>query len=279
MQSLWVALAYTRAVTAMAKANEPKSSLDARDHQLVESQLQMVKTIAHSLARRLPPSVDRADLVQDGVLGLMEALLRWTKETTGSHFDNYIAQRTHGAMLDGLRAMDHGSRQVRREMRRVEQAIQTLSHQLGRMPREREIAQALDMPLPQYQRLLQEAEGYLLISLQDLVGDDSELYLEHCAEHHADPLVVLERASLREALARAIKALPPQKRTLLRLYYSKDLKMREIGEHLGLSEARISQLHAQTIAQLRVTMPDGDIAALLKPRRQPRASESSAPAV
>lgn len=283
MQSLWVALAYTRAVTAMAKPAGPKSSLDAHDQKLVEAQLQMVKTIASSLARRLPASVDKADLVQDGVLGLMEALLRWTKETTGSHYENYVALRTHGAMLDGLRSLDHGSRQVRREMRRVEQAIQTLSHKLGRMPREREIAQLLDMPLLQYQRLLQEAEGYLLISLHDLAGEESELYLEHCATQNADPLAVLERASLREALAKAIKELPPQKRTLLRLYYSRDLKMREIGEHMGLSEARISQLHAQTIAQLRVTMPDGDIATLLKPRRQPRqhsrASESPSPAV
>lgn len=260
----------------MAKS---KKSLTAEDRQLVESQVQLVKTIANSLARRLPASVERSDLIQDGALGVMEALLRWTKETTGAHFENYVALRAHGAMLDGLRALDPGSRQVRKEMRRVEQAIQSLGHTHGRFPREREIADVLGITLPAYQKLLQDAQGYLLISLQDLAGEEEEAYLEHCINENADPLVVLERSGLRVALANAVKLLTKQKQTLLKLYYEDDLKMREIAEKLSLSEARISQLHTQTIAELRAAMPDGDINTLLKPRRKPRAeSGATAPA-
>lgn len=256
----------------------PKSKrvLDANDRALVQSQVKLVKSIAGSLARRLPASVDRADLVQDGALGVMEALLRWTRDTTGAHFENYVALRAHGAMLDGLRALDPGSRQVRKEMRRVEQAIQSLGHQHGRFPREHEIAQALGISLDAYQRLLQDAQGYLLISLQDLAGEEQEQYLEYCIHAQADPLVVLERAGLRTALALAVAKLNPQKQTLLRLYYEEDLTMRTIAERLGLSEARISQLHTQTIAELRATMPDGDIGTLLKPRRKPRPPEAPA---
>lgn len=256
---------------------KPKTTLSAQDRKVVEAQLQTVRKIAFGLARRLPASVEHADLVQDGVLGLMEALLRWTRETTGAHFESYVAQRAQGAMIDGLRELDHGSRSVRRSMRRVEEAIQVLSHQLGHAPREKDIASALGLRLPDYQRLLQDAQGYLLISLQDLAGEESQEYLDHCVSESANPLVVLERAALRLALVRAIKTLPRQKQTVLRLYYEEDLKMREIGEQMRLTEARISQIHAQAIAQLRATMPEGDISKLLKPRRRPRTPEAETP--
>lgn len=266
-ESVTVAPLHGSHLPGMAKS---KNTLTAKDRELVESQAHLVKSIANSLARRLPASVERADLIQDGTLGVMEALLRWTKETTGAHFENYVALRAHGAMLDGLRALDPGSRQVRKEMRRVEQAIQSLGHAHGRFPREREIAEALGISLQAYQRLLQDAQGYLLISLHDLAGEEEEAYLEHCINENADPLVVLERSGLRMALANAVKLLTKQKQTLLKLYYEDDLKMREIAEKLGLSEARISQLHTQTIAELRAAMPDGDINTLLKPRRKAR---------
>jgi RNA polymerase sigma factor for flagellar operon FliA len=247
-----------------------KPTLDDEGRQLIEDQLQAVKSIASHMARRLPASVDRADLVQDGLLGLIEALLRWTRQTTGAHFENYVALRTRGAMLDGLRTLDHGRRHVRKEMRRVEVAIQQLGHRHGRPPTEPEVAGALGLELPDYQRLLQDAEGYVLISLQDLAGEDSDQYLEECIADASDPLVLLERAALRAALAGSVRRLPAQKRELLTLIYERDLRLHEIGKQFGLSESRISQLHAQTIAQLRATMPQGDVSSLLRPRRKPR---------
>jgi RNA polymerase sigma factor for flagellar operon FliA len=248
----------------------PPDQLDDRTRKLVEDHQPVVRSVANHVGRRLPPNVDKADLVQDGMLGLMEALLRWTKESSGSHFENYIALRAQGAMIDGLRAADPASRQVRKDMRRVEEALQALSHQLGRAPTEGELAQHLQMPLAAYQRLLQDAQGYVLISLQDLTGDSVDQYLKRCEEDHADPLVLLERAALRRALAESILLLPRKSQILLTLYYEHEMRMHEIATHLGLSEARISQMHTQSIAHLRASLADRNIQRLLTPRMRPR---------
>lgn len=242
--------------------------------QLIEKQTPLVEKLARTLARRLPASVDCDDLIQDGLLGLIDAILRWTRETTTGHFQNYVALRAHGAMMDGLRAIDPGTRRVRKEMRRVENAIHMLGHQYGRPPLESEVAAALGMPLKEYRRILQEAHGYSLISLEDLGSDDYGLaYLNQCAINHTDPLVVLERTTLRKSLAQAIAALSEQSRQVLQMYYVDDLKMHEIGALLNVSEVRVSQIHAHIIAQLRATVLDGEeISVLLKPRAKPRAA-------
>jgi len=247
-----------------------KKLLDKEQQTLIEAQLPRVRQIAQGLARKLPASVDRADLEQDGMLGLMEALLRWSRATTGDHFQNYVALRATGAMLDGLRARDHGMRQVRAKMRKVELAIQHLEHSLGRAARAQEIAQTLDMSLDAYQQLLQDVDGYMLISLEDLGGGDAQSYFLRCASEHSDPLAVLERKALKIALSNAIVSLPQPMQRVLKLYYSDGLKMHAIAVSMELTEARISQLHTQAIAHLRAAMPDGDIAQLLKPRARER---------
>lgn len=245
---------------------------------LIAKKTPLVEKIAFNLARRLPASVDCNDLIQDGLIGLIDAILRWTRETTGSHFDNYVAQRAKGAMLDGLRAIDPGPRQVRQDMRRVEVAIQQLGHLHGRPPTEGEVASALGLAIADYQRILQDAHGYILISLEDLGGgDDAQSYLDHCASTHISPLAALERSALRQALAIAINALPDQKKEVLHLYYEEGLKMHEIGRYLRLSESRVSQLHTQTIAQLRTTIHGGaETVSLLKPRSKLRNADLSA---
>lgn len=257
----------------------PKQDInDPRIQRLIEEKTPLVEKIAHKLVRRLPASVEYHDLLQDGLLGLIDAIVRWTRETSGQHFENYVALRAQGAMLDGLRALDPGTRQIRQEMRRVELAIQQLGHQLGRGPTESEVAHALGMEILEYQRILQEAHGYTLISLEDLIGGegaDVDAYLQQCAKRHEDPLVVLQRASLRHALKLAISALPEQKQMVLKLYYEEELKMHEVGSALCISEARVSQLHTHTIAQLRADLLGSDaVLALLKPRSKPRLQPS-----
>jgi len=222
---------------------------------LIAAPAPVVERIAQRMVRRLPAQVERDDLVQDGMLGLINALLRWTRATTGQHFENYVSQRARGAMIDGLRAIDSGSRQRRKEMRQIEMAIQMLGHTLGRSPTEAEVAQSMDMDIADYQRILQDVDGYVLISLDDLSGEEnSDFYLEQCAASQLDPLIVLERADFRKTLIQAIEQLPEQMQLVLQLYYEEDLKMRQIGTALGLSEARISQLHTQSIAQLRAAL-------------------------
>lgn len=236
----------------------------------VQQHTPLVEMLARNLARRLPGSVDCADLIQDGQVALINAILSHSKKVTADHFKNYVAMRVQGAMLDGLRELDHGSRQLRKDMRAVERAMQHLGHSLGRMPLEGELAIALNMPLKKYQRMLQDAADYQLISLEDIVEMDPNSHTLF-GSSDADPLGVLERASLKQYLASALQGLSKQSGGVLRCYYVDGLKMHEIGKLLGLTVARVSQIHTQAIAELRAKLADesGAIPAL-KPRRAAR---------
>lgn len=250
-----------------------KPSLSNPDTQrLIEKHTPLVKKIASKLAHGLSANVEYDDLVQDGMLGLIDALLRITKATAGAQFVSYIAQRARGAMIDGLRANDPGSRHIRQNMRKAELAIQRLGHQLGRTPSEGEVAAEMGLALQAYQRILQDSHGYVLISLDDLVDEDSPAaYLDLCANSNADPLVALQRAGLRQALGTALGGLPKQEKLVLNFYYEEELKMHEIGKVMGLSESRVSQIHTQAIALLRAAFVGGEqTVSLLKPRSKAR---------
>ncbi|MGQ0709813.1 MAG: sigma-70 family RNA polymerase sigma factor [Rhodoferax sp.] len=262
--------------------HKPPPSLTDKDiGRIVREQGERVRSIASNLARRLPASVEREDLVQEGFVALMESMVRWTRATNGAHFEGYVSLRAQGAMLDALRAQDHASRHTRAQMRQVEGTIQKLSHTLGRRPREGEVAQALGLPLAQYQALLQKAEGYKLVCLDDLELAASEPgYLSACARQSLDPLVVLERSVFRQALLQALVGLGEQLQQVLHLYYGEGLRMHEIGAEMGLSESRVSQLHTHAIAELRAALlADDERFGMLQPRRAPRpqTGASSAP--
>jgi RNA polymerase sigma factor for flagellar operon FliA len=248
---------------------------DQEIQQQVRLHTPLVEKLARNLVRRLPASVECADLIQDGQVALINAILSSSRKLAAAHFKNYVALRVQGAMLDGLRVLDHGSRQLRKDMRAVEVVIQRLGHQLGRMPLEREVAAELNLPIKKYQSLLQEASDYTLISLDDIVSVDPSVPF-FASEHDADPLVVLERAALKEALAQALGKLPRQSSAVLHYYYVEDMKMHEIGKRMLVTEARISQIHSQAIAELRARMVDesGSMPSL-KPRRKARAAASA----
>lgn len=244
--------------------------------QLVSRYAPLVKRIAYHLMAKLPASVLADDLIQNGMLGLLDAIGRF-EEGMGAQFETYAVQRIRGAMLDGLRENDWMPRGVRREMRRVESAIQQLEHHHGRAPSEAELAEALAMPLGDYQKLLQDARGHQLIYLEDLSsGGDDENYLDrNIAGVERDPLEALEDAGVRKALVSAIENLPEREKLMMSLYYEEDLNLREIGEVLGVTESRVCQLHSQAIARLRVAVTgDGDDKPLAKRRgRRPKAAQ------
>ena len=242
---------------------------DAELHSVFLQHAPLVERLARNMGRRLPASVETEDLIQDGHVALINAILSTSKKVTAEHFKNYVALRVQGAMLDGLRALDQGSRQLRRDMRAVELAIQNLGHQLGRAPLEQEVASALDMPLARYQRMLQEAADYSLISLEDL-GQPDDFALQALGTD-ANPVAMLERSALRQSLAQAIDRLGAQSSAVLTHYYVDDWKMHQIAKHLHITEARVSQIHAQAIAELRARLldPSGAMPAL-KPRRAAR---------
>lgn len=242
------------------------------NQRMVDELSPLVRQIAYGMAKELPGSVQVGDLIQDGMLGLMDAILRANKAMTAQQFKSFAARRIRGAVLDGLRAIDWGTRRVRRAMRLAEMATQKLGHQLLRAPSEVEVAQALGIPLAAYQRTLQEAHGYSLIALDDLEGSvEAGSYLEYCASTNADPLIVLERSAFQDTLAIALGALPAQEKMVMAHYYEAGLAMREIADLLGVTEGRVCQIHAQAIARLRVAVVGGEERSpLLAPRRKPR---------
>ncbi len=252
---------------------------ESERERLVEEHALLVKNIARSLLKKLPSSVQYDDLVQDGFVGLLEAILQTTMDRVGTHFLNYISQRVRGAMLDGLRNTDPVTRSVRRAMRAVEQAIQQLSHQAGRSPNEEQVALALGMPLAEYQRLLQDAHGYVVFSVEDFDDADSPTdFLEWCLASNSNPLAALERSALQQELLIALSDLSSREDEVMTLRYIDDLSMQRIGERLGLTAGRISQIHSQAIAKLRAAVIETEtLPRLLATRRRPVAYQGESP--
>jgi RNA polymerase sigma factor for flagellar operon FliA len=234
--------------------------------QLVQRFVPLVKRIAYHLMARLPASVQFDDLVQNGMLGLLDAMDRY-EDGFGAQFETYATQRIRGAMLDGLRENDWLPRQLRRELRRIEGAINQLEHAYGRTPSERELADTLGLSLEDYQKTLHEARGHQLVYYEDFAGDGDEDFLErHFTDNDADPANILEDRNVKDMLVKAIEGLPERERLMMALYYEQELNLREIGEVMGVTESRVCQLHSQAVARLR-SQVIGEIPAIKKRRK------------
>lgn len=234
----------------MTQEEENRLDMD----RLMVSYAPLVKRLAYQMMSRLPASVEVEDLIQNGMMGLLDAINRF-EEGMGAQFETYAVQRIRGAMLDGLREADWAPRSTRRDMRRIETAINALEQKNGRPPSESEIAGYLGLELPEYQRMLQDARGHQLIYFDDFSSEDGEDFLErHFGQADADPLALLEDADARVKLVEAIQNLPEREKMVMALYYDEDLNLREIGEILNVTESRVCQLHSQAVARLRASM-------------------------
>jgi RNA polymerase sigma factor for flagellar operon FliA len=214
----------------------------------------LVKRIAHHMMLKLPGSVEVDDLIQAGMMGLLDAASRYD-ELRGAQFETYAAQRIRGSMLDELRGADWLPRSLRRDMRRIEASINRLQQKLGRTPSETEIAKELDVSLAEYQQMLQEGRGAQLLYYEDFHGEDDEDFFDRFAfDSGSNPLEMLQDERFRGALVSAIERLPERERMLMGMHYEQDMNLREIGEVLGVSESRVCQLHSQAVARLRASM-------------------------
>jgi len=211
-----------------------------------------VQKIARYMMVTVPPSVEFDDLVQCGMVGLLDAARRYDNRD-GAAFETYATLRIRGAMLDELRECDWLPRSVRRQMRQAEEAIARLQQQKGKSPTEEEIAESLGVSLRDYQLLLHEARNYQIVLYEDLAIEEDDAFLDkHRANEQADPLTILESKSVHEALVKSIDQLPGREKLVVALYYQEELTLREIGEVLGVTESRASQILTQAIARLRV---------------------------
>lgn len=211
----------------------------------------LVKRMAHHMAAKLPASVEVDDIIQAGLIGLMEAIERY-EATHGTQFETFAAKRIRGAMLDELRGNDPLPRGLRRALRKIEAAAARLEQWHGRAASERELAKELGLSLTAYQELLKDARGYQVFHIEDFAGGDEEEFFErHCPDASADPLTRLGDVRFRGVLVRSIESLPGRERLLMGLYYEQELNFREIAAVLGVTESRVCQLHSQAVARLR----------------------------
>ncbi|PCM45329.1 RNA polymerase sigma factor FliA [Marinobacter sp. ANT_B65] len=216
--------------------------------ELIEAHAPLVKKIALHLLARLPASVQLDDLMQAGMIGLLEAAQRYSS-TKGATFETYAGIRIRGSMVDEIRKGDWVPRSVHRNARRVSQAIRTVENRMGREAQDAEVAEELGMELSEYHSTLSDASSGRLFSLDEL-NESGDLPIEE-TETRDNPLDGLASDSFRSSLAAAIEQLPEREKLVLSLYYQEELNLKEIGAVLGVSESRVSQIHSQAALRLR----------------------------
>lgn len=224
----------------------------------IDQYIPLVRRLAHHLIAKLPASVQIDDLIQAGLIGLMDAITKF-EEGQGAQFETYASQRIRGAMLDELRQADWMPRGVRQAQRKIETATVKAEQKLGRSATEAEIAESMGVPLEEYQEMLFESRGAQLVYYDDYAEDgDGEGYLDRQmdGDEEANPLAMLGDQRFRSTLIEAIEELPEREKMLMGLYYEQELNFREIATVLGVTESRVCQLHTQAVSRLRTKLRD-----------------------
>jgi RNA polymerase sigma factor FliA len=217
---------------------------------LVKAHLPLVKRIAYHLVSRLPASVQVDDLIQAGLIGLMDAAAHYDP-ALGASFETYAGIRVRGAMLDEIRRYDWVPRSVHRKARAVAQAMREVEQTQGRDADDAEVAKQLGISLDEYYQIVQDAAAGRLFSID---AEEGEAISDTLSDDRPGPEAALADADFRRGLAAAIGGLPERERLVLALYYDEELNLREIGQVLGVSESRVCQIHSQALVRLKARM-------------------------
>jgi len=214
----------------------------------------LVKRIAYHLLGRLPDSVQVDDLIQAGMLGLLEAIKNYDA-SQGASFDTYAGIRIRGSMLDEVRRSDWTPRSVHKKSRMVSDAIRTIENKTGREARDVDVATYLGIAIDEYNHILQDSSSCRVFSVEEL-AQDGDHYMDETLSHEEGPVDGLSREGFQQALANAIMGLPERERLVISLYYDEEFNLREIGEVLNISESRVSQICTQAVLRLRSRLSD-----------------------
>jgi RNA polymerase sigma factor for flagellar operon FliA len=214
----------------------------------------LVKRIAFHLMGRLPSTVLVDDLIQAGMLGLLEAVKNYDT-TQGASFDTYAGIRIRGSMLDEVRRLDWTPRSVHKKARIVSDAIREVENSTGREARESEIAEHLGMDSEEYNHILQDSVGCKTFSVEQLAESGDHAFRD-ADKDSEEPIDLLGEENFQQALAHAIMGLPERERLVVSLYYDEELNLREIGKVLDVSESRVSQISSQAMLRLRSRLAD-----------------------
>lgn len=229
-------------------SNVATNTYESQDD-LISKKVDLVKRIAHHLAARLPSSVEIDDLLQAGMMGLLEAAGNFDP-SKGASFDTYAGIRIRGAMLDEVRKLDWAPRSVYRKYRQVSDMIHSIEAEQGRRAEGHEVAAGLGISLDEYHAILRDTAGCRLFSLEETM-DDPASGRQHPRSEAESPDHAFQQNEFRQELAAAIRQLPEREGLVLSLYYERELNLKEIGAVLGVSESRVCQIHGQALIRLR----------------------------
>ena len=237
---------------------EGKKLSPQKREELILKYTPLIKYIASKLAMRLPPHISIDDLMSSGVIGLMDAIEKFNPSKK-IQFKTYAEFRIRGAILDDLRAQDWVPRSVRKKASELEKTYHKLEKQLGRPAEDEEVANALGITLEQFYDLLEKTKNVTFLDIEALrrrmpEGSDEDLFDLIADATNSDPFVLLNMVEIKDLLIAKINNLPDKERLVLSLYYYEDLTMREIGEIMGYTESRISQMHTKAIKRLRASL-------------------------
>lgn len=222
----------------------------------VEDYAVLVKRIAHHMMARMPASVQVDDLIQAGMIGLLEASQKYDA-SRGASFETYAGIRIRGAIVDEMRRGDWAPRSVHRNARRVSEAVGAVEARTGRDATDAEIASELGVDIAEYHTMVQDSTSSRLFSLEETFQDnEGHITGEPESTDSPNPEESVQQDALRAALAAAIDQLPERERMVLSLYYDEELNLKEIGMVLGVSESRVSQIHSQAAMRLRARLAD-----------------------
>ena len=240
------------------KAYKTDGDADARER-LILNYSPLVKYVAGRVSANLPPNVDSGDIISYGIFGLIDAIEKFDLQR-GIKFETYAIARIRGAIIDELRAMDWVPRSVRSKAREIERAYIVLENRLRRVPSDTELAEEMGITEENLQSILTKLSYTSVVSFEELWSartekeEGSSLLSTVKDENALDPVMMFEDEEMKGILAGAIDKLPERERTVIALYYYEGLTLREIGDILGVTESRTSQLHTKAVLRLRARL-------------------------
>lgn len=245
---------YSSPTTYSKTKTYPKYSCSQTERDnLITSHLSKVKYIADRMAAKLPPSIEWDDLYSAGVIGLIDAVERFDA-SRGIAFTTFAEMRVRGAILDNLRSLDWASRNTRKRSREVQAAYAQVEQTKGASATEEEVAAYLKISLSELRETMQDMRSLSVLDLDEKDERTGLSVIDAVSDDQANALDILEDKQNRKNLAKAIDKLPERERQVIALYYLEELNMKEIGEVLGVSESRVSQLRTQAIVRLRANL-------------------------
>lgn len=232
-----------------------KTCVDERE-KIIDEFIPIVKHLAYKVSKRYDDDGIIEDLISAGIVGLLEAMEKYDV-SKGIKLNTFAYLRVQGAMIDELRSRDWFPRSARSKSKKINEVVRKLENKLGRLPQEEEVAEALGMDLDEYFMLLKDYGNLSVVSIEDLyelLGEAKERIIRYVMDESDDPEKCAELYEMEKILAKELDKLPERQKHVLSLYYHEDMNMKEIAAVLGITEARICQIHSQAIMNLRVTM-------------------------